>query len=76
MPLLALTVTLYVPTGPAGVPEIVAVPSPLSRKLSPVGKLPLYPMVVAGGVPTHPAVARSVGEECIDVETALAAAVV
>jgi alanine dehydrogenase len=31
---------------------------------------------VAGGVPTHPAVARSVGEECIDVETALAAAVV
>jgi alanine dehydrogenase len=30
---------------------------------------------VAGGVPTHPAVARSVGEECVDVETALAAAV-
>ncbi len=30
---------------------------------------------VAGGVPTHPAVARSVGEECVDVEAALAAAV-
>jgi alanine dehydrogenase len=29
---------------------------------------------VAAGVPTHPAVARSVGEECVDVETALAAA--
>jgi len=29
---------------------------------------------VAGGVPTHPAVARSVGEECVDVEAALAAA--
>jgi alanine dehydrogenase len=29
---------------------------------------------VAGGVPTHPAVARSVGQECVDVETALAAA--
>jgi alanine dehydrogenase len=29
---------------------------------------------VAGGVPTHPAVARSVGEECVDVESALAAA--
>jgi alanine dehydrogenase len=28
---------------------------------------------VAGGVPTHPAVARSVGEECADVEAALAA---
>ena len=28
---------------------------------------------VAGGVPTHPAVARSVGEECVDVQTALAA---
>jgi alanine dehydrogenase len=27
---------------------------------------------VAGGVPTHAAVARSVGEECVDVETALA----
>jgi len=31
---------------------------------------------VAAGVPTHPAVARSVGEECVDVETALAAATV
>jgi alanine dehydrogenase len=31
---------------------------------------------VAAGVPTHPAVARSVGEECVDVETALAAAAV
>ena len=31
---------------------------------------------VAGGVPTHPAVARSVGEECVDVEAALAAATV
>jgi alanine dehydrogenase len=30
---------------------------------------------VASGVPTHPAVARSVGEECVDVEAALAAAV-
>jgi alanine dehydrogenase len=30
---------------------------------------------VAGGVPTHPAVARSVGEECVEVEAALAAAV-
>ena len=30
---------------------------------------------VAAGVPTHPAVARSVGEECVDVEAALAAAV-
>jgi len=30
---------------------------------------------VAGGVPTHPAVARSVGEDCVDVETALAAVV-
>jgi alanine dehydrogenase len=30
---------------------------------------------VAGGVPTHSAVARSVGEECVDVEAALAAAV-
>jgi alanine dehydrogenase len=30
---------------------------------------------VAGGVPTHPAVARSIGEECVDVEAALAAAV-
>ena len=30
---------------------------------------------VAGGVPTHPAVARSVGQECVAVETALAAAV-
>ena len=30
---------------------------------------------VAGGVPTHPAVARSIGAECVDVETALAAAV-
>jgi len=30
---------------------------------------------VAGGVPTQPAVARSVGEECVDVEAALAAAV-
>jgi alanine dehydrogenase len=30
---------------------------------------------VAGGVPTHPAVARSVGEDCVDVEAALAAAV-
>jgi alanine dehydrogenase len=29
---------------------------------------------VAAGVPTHPAVARSIGEECVDVETALAAA--
>jgi alanine dehydrogenase len=28
---------------------------------------------VAGGVPTHPAVARSVGEDCVDVEAALAA---
>jgi alanine dehydrogenase len=28
---------------------------------------------VAAGVPTHPAVARSVGEECVDVEAALAA---
>ena len=28
---------------------------------------------VAGGVPTHPAVARSVGGECVDVQTALAA---
>jgi alanine dehydrogenase len=27
---------------------------------------------VAGGVPTHPAVARSVGEECVEVEAALA----
>ena len=30
---------------------------------------------VAGGVPTHPAVARSVGAECVEVEAALAAAV-
>jgi alanine dehydrogenase len=30
---------------------------------------------VAGGVPTHPAVARSIGAECIDAEAALAAAV-
>jgi alanine dehydrogenase len=30
---------------------------------------------VAGGVPTHPAVARSVGAECTEVEAALAAAV-
>jgi alanine dehydrogenase len=30
---------------------------------------------VAGGVPTHPAVARSAGEECVEVEAALAAAV-
>ena len=30
---------------------------------------------VAAGVPTHPAVARSGGEECVDVEAALAAAV-
>jgi alanine dehydrogenase len=30
---------------------------------------------VAAGVPTHPAVARSVGEDCVDVEAALAAAV-
>jgi alanine dehydrogenase len=30
---------------------------------------------VAAGVPTHPAVARSVGKECVDVEAALAAAV-
>jgi alanine dehydrogenase len=30
---------------------------------------------VAAGVPTHPAVARSVGEECVDVEAALAATV-
>ena len=30
---------------------------------------------VAAGVPTHPAVARSVGEECVDVEAALAAPV-
>ena len=30
---------------------------------------------VAGGVPTHPAVARSVGADCVDVEAALAAAV-
>jgi alanine dehydrogenase len=30
---------------------------------------------VAAGVPTHPAVARSVGEECVEVEAALAAAV-
>jgi alanine dehydrogenase len=30
---------------------------------------------VAAGVPTHPAVARSIGEECADVEAALAAAV-
>jgi len=29
---------------------------------------------VAGGLPTHPAVARSVGQECVDVEAALAAA--
>ena len=29
---------------------------------------------VAGGVPTHPAVARSVGEDCVNVEAALAAA--
>jgi alanine dehydrogenase len=28
---------------------------------------------VAGGVPTHPAVARSVGQDCIEVEAALAA---
>ena len=31
---------------------------------------------VAAGVPTHPAVARSAGVECVDVETALAAAAV
>ena len=31
---------------------------------------------VAAGVPTHPAVARSAGVECVDVETALAGAVV
>jgi alanine dehydrogenase len=31
---------------------------------------------VAAGVPTHPAVARSVGEECVDVEAALAATAV
>lgn len=31
---------------------------------------------VAAGVPTHPAVARSVGEECVGVEAALAAAAV
>jgi alanine dehydrogenase len=30
---------------------------------------------VAGGVPTHPAVARSMGEECAELEAALAAAV-
>jgi len=30
---------------------------------------------VAGGVPTHPAVARSVGEDCVNVEAALALAV-
>ena len=30
---------------------------------------------VAGGVPTHPAVARSAGVECVEVEAALAAAV-
>jgi alanine dehydrogenase len=30
---------------------------------------------VAGGVPTHPAVARSIGAECVDVDVALAAAV-
>jgi alanine dehydrogenase len=30
---------------------------------------------VAAGVPTHPAVARSIGAECVDVEAALAAAV-
>jgi len=30
---------------------------------------------VAGGVPTHPAVARSVGEDCVDVTAALASAV-
>ncbi|MGA3361478.1 MAG: alanine dehydrogenase [Solirubrobacteraceae bacterium] len=30
---------------------------------------------VAGGVPTHPAVARSVGEDCVKVEAALALAV-
>jgi alanine dehydrogenase len=30
---------------------------------------------VAAGVPTHPAVARSVGAECVEVEAALAAAV-
>ena len=30
---------------------------------------------VAGGVPTHPAVARSVGAQCVEVEAALAAAV-
>jgi len=30
---------------------------------------------VAAGVPTHAAVARSIGEECVDVEAALAAAV-
>ncbi|MGA2469379.1 MAG: alanine dehydrogenase [Solirubrobacteraceae bacterium] len=30
---------------------------------------------VAGGVPTHPAVARGVGEQCVAVEQALAAAV-
>ncbi len=29
---------------------------------------------VAGGVPTHPAVARSIGEECVDVAAALAVA--
>jgi alanine dehydrogenase len=29
---------------------------------------------VAAGVPTHPAVARSVGEECVDVEAALSVA--
>jgi alanine dehydrogenase len=29
---------------------------------------------VAAGVPTHPAVARSVGQDCVDVEVALAAA--
>jgi alanine dehydrogenase len=30
---------------------------------------------VAGGVPTHPAVARGIGEECVAVEAALEAAV-
>jgi alanine dehydrogenase len=30
---------------------------------------------VAAGVPTHPAVARSVGQDCVDVEAALGAAV-
>jgi hypothetical protein len=63
-PLLAVMVIGYdPPVPPAGVPDSVAVPSPLSLKVTPLGRFPLSvsagaggPVVVTVKVPAEPAV--------------------